>query len=207
MNARSPPCSRTCGSRRRSSSRSADTTSGSSSAPAAFRSSMLPFASSWNMYSLPVRFAGSPVQRSFDSTPNLTRFRAQDLEQRTQRLLEVRLERHRRSRATPARRASPDRTSRARPTARTSALVVAEAPDVAAPLEVVVHRAEIVGRVAVRDQPAARADQDRQVLDADRALVLAGAAGRALPEHLFADTPRRASVRGCRRAARPASAG
>ena len=41
---------------------------------AAFRSSMLAAASSWYMYSLPVRFAGSPVQRSFDSTPNVTPF-------------------------------------------------------------------------------------------------------------------------------------
>ena len=35
---------------------------------------MLPVASSWYMYSLPVRLAGSPVQRSFDSTPNFTSF-------------------------------------------------------------------------------------------------------------------------------------
>ena len=60
--------------------------------------------------------------------------------------------------------------------------------------------AQVVRRVAVRHQPAARADDERQVLDADRALVLAGAAGRALPEHLLACRPRRASSR-----ARPAS--
>src|SRR4249920_1763079 len=40
--------------------------------PAALRSAMLVFASSWNMYSLPVRLAGSPLHFSFDSTPNLT---------------------------------------------------------------------------------------------------------------------------------------
>ena len=45
------------------------------------------------MYSLPVRLAGSPVQRSFDSTPNVTPLRAQDLEQRPQRLLEIGVER------------------------------------------------------------------------------------------------------------------
>src|SRR6185436_10960081 len=45
--------------------------------------------------------------------------------------------------------------------------------------------AEIVGRIAVRHQPAARSDEDRQVLDAHRALVLAGAARRALPEDLL----------------------
>src|SRR5262249_20358807 len=65
------------------------------------------------------------------------------------------------------------------------ALVVAEAPDVAAALEVQVHRAEIVRRLTVRDEAAARSNQDRQVLDADGALVLAGAAGRALPQHLL----------------------
>src|SRR5262249_42444516 len=61
-------------------------------------------------------------------------------------------------------------------------LVVAQSPDVAAALEVVVHRAEVRRRVAVRDQAAPRSDQDRQVLDPDRALVLARTAGRALPE-------------------------
>ena len=33
---------------------------------------MLALASSWNMYSLPVRLAGSPLHFSFDSTPNFT---------------------------------------------------------------------------------------------------------------------------------------
>ena len=46
--------------------------------------------------------------------------------------------------------------------------------------------AEVVRRVAVRHEPAPRADEERQVLDADRALVLAGAARRALPQHLLA---------------------
>src|SRR4029077_18074963 len=40
--------------------------------PAALRSAMLALASSWNMYSFPVRFAGSPLHFSFDSTPNFT---------------------------------------------------------------------------------------------------------------------------------------
>ena len=75
------------------------------------------------------------------------------------------------------------------------------------PLEVVVHAAEIVGRVAVRDQPASRADDERQVLDADRALVLARAAGRALPQHLSRCRSRRACGPARRRAAPPASAG
>src|SRR5262249_54316082 len=64
-------------------------------------------------------------------------------------------------------------------------LVVAEPPDVAAALQVVVHGAQIVGSVAVRDEAAARSDQNRQMLDADRALVLAGAARRALPEDVL----------------------
>ena len=64
-------------------------------APALFSSSMFAFASSWNMYSLPVRLAGSPLHCSFASTPKLTLLGAQDLEQRAQRLLEVGLERAR----------------------------------------------------------------------------------------------------------------
>src|SRR5882724_2283000 len=40
--------------------------------PAALRSAMLALASSWYMYSLPVRLAGSPVHFSFDRTPNFT---------------------------------------------------------------------------------------------------------------------------------------
>src|SRR5579862_7610785 len=50
----------------------------------------------------------------------------------------------------------------------------------------VVDRAHVVGRVAVRDEPAPAADDQRKVLDADRTLVFAGATGRALPEHLLA---------------------
>src|SRR5207244_10642417 len=37
-----------------------------------------------------------------------------------------------------------------------------------------------------RHEAAPRADENRQMLDADRALVLARAAGRALPQHLLA---------------------
>ena len=55
-----------------------------------------------------------------------------------------------------------------------------------AALEVVVDGAHVVRRVAVRHEAAPRSDDERQVLDAHRALVLAGAARRALPEHLFA---------------------
>ena len=66
---------------------------------------MFAVASSWNMYSFPVRFAGSPVHRSFASTPKRDAARAQDVEQRAQRLLEVGLERARRSRATSGTRA------------------------------------------------------------------------------------------------------
>ncbi len=56
-------------------------------------------------------------------------------------------------------------------------------PDVPAPLQVVVHRAQRVGRLAVRRQAPPRADDERQVLDAHRALLLARAARRALPQH------------------------
>ena len=62
------------------------------------------------------------------------------------------------------------------------------------------------GRVAVRHQTAARADDERQVLDADRALVLAGAARRALPQHLLACRSRRVWCRARQPAGRPASA-
>src|SRR5262249_31410676 len=65
------------------------------------------------------------------------------------------------------------------------ALIVAQPPDIAPALEVVVHRAEVSGRVTVRDQTAPSTDQNRQVLDPDRALILAGAARRALPQHVF----------------------
>src|SRR5262245_20731095 len=112
--------------------------------------------------------------------------RPQDLEQRSQRLLEIGVER-------PG-AAEPHQHVVLRGIEgletgglhELRALVVAEAPDVAAPLEVVVHRAEILGRIAVRHQAAPRTDLDRQVLDADRALVLARAAHRALPQHLLA---------------------
>src|SRR6266536_185377 len=65
-------------------------------------------------------------------------------------------------------------------------LVVAEAPDVAAAFEVVVHRAQVLRRIAVRHEAAPRSDQDRQTLDADGAQILAGAARRALQQHFFA---------------------
>src|SRR5262249_42248917 len=42
----------------------------------------------------------------------------------------------------------------------------------------------IVRGLSVRDESAACADENRQVLDTDRALVLARTARRALPEHL-----------------------
>ena len=78
-------------------------------------------ASSWNWYSLPVRFATSPVHRSLASTPKVTPLRAQDVEERPQRLLEVGLE--------GARAAQPHEVLvlrrvedlERRPTARTSA--------------------------------------------------------------------------------------
>src|SRR6185503_20283258 len=65
-------------------------------------------------------------------------------------------------------------------------LLVTETPDVTTALQVVVHPAEICRRLAIRDQPPARADDERDVFDAHRALVLAGAAGRALPQHFLA---------------------
>src|SRR5258706_488565 len=107
---------------------------------------------------------------------------AQNLEQRTQGLLEARLER--------ARAAEPDEDVmlprieglELRRLDELLPLVGAEPPDIAAPLEVVIDRAEILGRIAVGHEAAARSDQDRQGLDADRALVLARAACRALPQ-------------------------
>src|SRR6185503_11871068 len=111
--------------------------------------------------------------------------RAQDSEQRPQRLLEIGVERP--GAAEPHQdvvRRWIEGFERSR-LHELRALVVAESPDVATPFEVVVHGAEIVRRVAVRDQTASRADEDRQVFDADRALVLARAAAGALPEHLL----------------------
>ena len=168
---------------------------------------MFAFASSWNMYSLPVRLAGSPLHRSFDSTPNVTpcarRISNSD-----------RSDFWKSASNAPA---QPSHTSTScfagieglerRRLDELLPLVVAEAPDVAAALEVVVHAAEIVGRLAVRHQAAPRADDERQVLDADRALVLAGAAGRALPEHLLGVDLAELASRARRRAAPPASAG
>src|SRR5262249_7016260 len=112
--------------------------------------------------------------------------RPQNVEERTQRLLKIGLERP--CATEPDENVvlhgieslEPGRCDELLP------LVVTETPDVPAALELVVHRAEIFRRVAVRDQPAPGADDDRRVLDADRALVLAGAARRALPQHLLA---------------------
>ena len=86
-------------------------------------------------------------------------------------------------------------------------LVVAEAPDVAAALEVVVHRAEILRRVAVRDQAAPR----RRSGSAD-ARCRPGTGSRRRRRSCTARAPsrcrsRRASSRARPRAARPASAG
>ena len=67
--------------------------------------------------------------------------------------------------------------------------------------------AEILGRVAVRHQAAPRPDQERQVLDPDRALVLARAARRALPEHLLGVDLAELPLALARQAAPPASAG
>src|SRR5262249_46582949 len=63
--------------------------------------------------------------------------------------------------------------------------VVRQTPDVRSTLEVVVHPAEILRRVAVRDEPPPRPDDQRQVLDPDWTLVLARPTRRALPQHLL----------------------
>ncbi len=56
-------------------------------------------------------------------------------------------------------------------------------PDVPAPLQMVVHRPQRVGSLAVRRQAPPRANDQRQMLDAHRTLLLARAARRALPQH------------------------
>ena len=206
--ARSRPRSRTAGSRRRSSSRSAGTTSGSSSAPAAFRSSM--FAVRQLLEHVLVagalgRIAGAALLRQHAERHAAWRAGCSNSD---------RSDFWKSASNAPA-QPSQTSTSCFAGSKVSSAgrldellpLVVAEAPDVAAALEVVVHRAEILRRVAVRHQAAARADEDRQVLDADRALVLAGAAGRALPQHLLAVDLAELRARARRRAAPPASAG
>ena len=89
--------------------------------PAAVKSSMFARASSWNWYSLPVRLATSPVQRSFGEHAERHAARAQDVEQRPQRLLEVGLERPGAAEPHQVLVPAPRRRSRGRPTARTSA--------------------------------------------------------------------------------------
>ena len=94
---------------------------------------------------------------------------AQDVEERTQRLLILGVER--------AGAAEPHEDLVLRRVERLQAgavdelrpLIVAESPDVVAALQVVVHGAEVLGSVAVRHQAAPRTDQDRQMLDPDRA--------------------------------------
>ena len=167
-----------------------------------------PLASSWNMYSLPVRLAGSPVQRSFDRTPNLTPARAQDVEQRSQRLLEVGLERpgasephehvvlrgierleRRRLRRTSA--AGRSRAPRCSPR-RSRLLYTAPRYSGASPFDTRPRRAPIrIGRCSM---PTGT-------------LVLAGAARRALPQHLLGVDLAELASRAGPRAARPASAG
>ena len=144
---------------------------------------MFRVASSWNMYSLPVRLATSPVHRSFDSTPNRTWRSAQDLEQRPQRLLEVGLEGP--GTAEPHEHVvlRAGRRSRGRPSRRTSAAGRSRGPRCSSAARGGCRRAHVVRRVAVRHETAPRPDDEREVLDPDRALVLAGAARRALPEH------------------------
>ena len=168
---------------------------------------MFAVASSWNRYSLPVRLAGSPVHRSFASTPNVTPRARRIANSERSDLLEVGVVR--------ARAAEPHQVLVARRVERLEAgrrhellaHVRGQPPDVAAPLQVVVHRAQRVGRLAVRHQAAPRADDERQVLDAHRALVLARAARRALPQHAGVVLLGELRVHPARRAAPPRSAG
>ena len=115
---------------------------------------------------------GRPCTVPSPSTPKVTPRRAQDVEERPQRLLEVGIVRARAARATSGTRGATRRRSRGPRTATNFCRWSdGQPPDVAAALEVVVHRAERVGRLAVRHQAAPRADDERQVLDADRALL------------------------------------
>src|SRR5438128_2355328 len=109
----------------------------------------------------------------------------QDVEQRTQRLLEIGVKRSRTSEPHEdivLRGMEGFERGRLH---ESPALIVSESPDVAAPFEVGVHRAKIGGRIAVRHKTAPGADQNWQVLDADRTLILTGAAGRTLPQNFF----------------------
>ena len=82
---------------------------------------MFAVASSWNMYSLPVRFARSPVHRSFDSTPNVTplarRISNSDRSDFWKSASNAPAQPEPHEVLVPR----PDRTSRGRPTPRTSA--------------------------------------------------------------------------------------
>ena len=124
------------------------------------------------------------MQRSLASTPNVTPPARRMSNERPQRLLEVGFER---SGAAQPHEVLVARRIEDLDTGRLDELlpqVGAEAPDVAAALEVVVDGRQGAGRLAVRREPAPGADDERQVLDADRALRLARAARRALPQHL-----------------------
>src|SRR6185436_9446708 len=61
-------------------------------------------------------------------------------------------------------------------------LIVGESPDVPAAFQVVVDTAQVFRRLAVRNQATAAADDQRHVLDPDRALVFTRAACGALPQ-------------------------
>ena len=147
------------------------------------------------MYSLPVRLAGSPVHFSFDSTPNLTAA--------ARRISNIDASDFWKSASNAP--AQPSHTS-------TSCLAgsnVSSAADVDELRAAGRSRAprcccgargcctsppRYSGASPFETRPRRDADQDRQVLDADRALVLAGAAGRALPQHLLGVDRRRACV-------------
>ena len=183
--ARSRRRSRTGGSRRRSSSRSADTTSGSSSdrppsGPRCCRSPA-PGTCTRCRCAWPDRPCSAPSTARRSARPARAGSRTAIAS-----ISGSRPRTRRRIRARPARRASTGRRPRgAADVDELLPLIVAEPPDIAAPLQVIVDAAQTLGRVAVRHQAAPGADEDRQMLDADRTLVLAGAARRALPEHLL----------------------
>src|SRR5262245_19766297 len=83
---------------------------------------------------------------------------AHDLEQRSQRLLKISLKRSRA--AEPNEHVVPSGIEgfERRRLHKLLALVVRQSPDVRSTLEVVVHPSEILGRVAIRHQPATRSD-------------------------------------------------
>ena len=152
---RSPPRSRTSDSRRRSSSRSAGTRRRSSSARPPSASRCWPAPAPGTRTRCRSAWPASPVHVSFDSTPNCHLLRAQDLEQRAQRLLEVGLERAGATEPHQHVVLRRDRTSRAPRCRRTSGAGRSQPPDVRAPFEVVVDRAQIF-RGRRRSTPAPR---------------------------------------------------